>query len=449
MSMKALKNVRLVGVCTPDNIGRLMGKRVPIRRWPEIAAEGMLMPSFHLATGIENVPALDLAVTGYSTGWRNGILMPRPETAVTTSLEPRTAIVLADVLDIDGAAVAEAPTAILARQVDRLSAHGLRAIVATELEFYLYRTSYREAHARDYRDLEPYYHLRGGHDLLISSAAESFAKPLRAVLTEAGMSVETTLGESGVGQIEINLTPRDPTAAAYQHVLFKYLTKGLALREGLAASFMAKIDAALPGSSGHVHIQITDADGHGIMGAAPGAGGDAHGFSPRGATFLAGLLAHGRDFQLLHMPYHNSFKRMQPHSSAPINMSWGTENRTVMVRTLGQGEQLRLEFRLPGADMNPYFSIAGLLAAGIAGLEARARAPAAVGGNAYIADTVTAAPLARTLGDAITAFENSAVAAEALTPTVHDHLVRLAKTEWMAELNVVTPWEIRRGFERA
>jgi glutamine synthetase len=448
-SVKALKNARLVAVCTPDNIGRLMGKRVPIRRLPEIVAEGMKMPSFHLATGIENVPALDLAVTGYHTGWRNGLLMPRPETAVSTSLEPRTAIVLADVLDIDGAAVAEAPTAILARQVDRLAAHGLRATVATELEFYLYRTSYHEAHARDYRDLEPYYHLRGGHDVLVSSVAESFAEPLRAILDEAGMSVESTLGESGVGQIEINLTPRDPAAAAYQHVLFKYLTKGLALREGLAATFMAKIDPALPGSSGHVHIHITDTEGHGIMGAAPEAGGDAHGLSPRGATFLAGVLAYGRDFQLLHMPYHNSFKRLQPHRSAPTNMSWAAENRTVMVRTLGHGAQLRLEFRLPGADMNPYFSIAGLLAAGVAGLEAGAPPPAPVAGNAYTADPVAAPPLVRTMGDAIMAFEDSAVAAEALTPAVRDHLAGLAKTEWMAELGVVTPWEIRRGFERA
>lgn len=449
MSEKALKDARRVAVCTPDNIGRLIGKRVPIRRWSEIAASGMPMPSFHLATGIENTPALDVAVTGYHTGWHNGVLMPRPETAVSTSLEPGTAIVLADVLDMNGAAVAEAPTAILARQVDRLGAYGLRATVATELEFYLYRTSYHDGHGRNYSDLEPYYHLRGGHDVLISGVAESFAKPLRKVLAEAELMVETTLGESGAGQIEINLTPRDPIAAAYQHALFKYLTKCLALREGLSATFMAKIDAAMPGSGGHVHVHIVDTEGRGIIGAAPDAAGDAHGLSRRGAAFLAGLLAHGRDFQLLHMPYHNSFKRLQPHSSAPINMSWAAENRTVMVRTLCRGAQLRFEFRLPGADMNPYLSIAGLLAAGIAGLEAGAPPPAPVAGNAYTVDSLAAPPLARTLGDAIAAFEHSVIAAEALTPAVHDHLTRLAKSEWMAELGVVTPWEIRRGFERA
>lgn len=449
MSVKALENAQLVAISTPDNVGRLMGKRVPVRRWPEIAAEGMPMPSFHLATGIENVPATDLAVTGSHTGWRNGLLMPRPETAVSTALEPGTAIVFADVLDLDGVPVAEAPPAILARQVERLAAHGLRAKVATELEFYLYRTSYREAHSNDYRNLEPYYHLRGGHDALVSSVAESFTEPLRALVAEAGMFVECTLSESGVGQIELNLTPRDPIAAAWQHALFKYLAKGLALREGMAATFMAKIEGAMPGSSGHVHIQLTDLDGHGIMGASMDTGADAHGLSPRGAAFLAGVLAHARDFQLLHMPYHNSFKRLQPNRSAPTNICWAPENRTVMVRTVGHGANLRLEFRLPGADMNPYFSISGLLASGIAGLEARAPLPAPVTGDAYSAAPEAAAPLLRTLGDAIAAFENSIVAAEALTPAVHKHLARLARNEWMAELADVTLWEIRRGFERA
>jgi len=453
VSADVLATARQIAVCTPDNVGRLVGKRVPARRWDRVAADGLAMPNYHLVTGIENVPATDLAVTGYHTGFRNGLLMPRPETAFRTSLEPHTAFVLADVCDGDGAPVVHAPTAILARQAERLARHGLRATVATELEFYLFRTGYAEAHARDYRDLEPYYHLHGDNDVLVSGYAEGFAERLRGLLAEAGIVDETTQGEGGPGQLEINLTPRDPEAAAAQHAVFKHLTKDLAQRESLAATFMAKLDAARAGSSGHVHICLTDEAGRGVLGAAPGqdgdAGTDAGGLSPLGRAFLGGLIAHARAFQLLHLPYHNSFKRLRPGSFAPTNASWGADNRTVMVRTVGRGDGLRFEVRLPGADMNPCFSLAGILAAGLAGLGADARPPEPVVGSAYGADAATAPPLAPTLGDAIAAFEASDATAEALTPPVRDHLAALARREWAAEAAAVTPWEVRRGFERA
>ncbi|MEQ8967524.1 MAG: glutamine synthetase family protein [Azospirillaceae bacterium] len=448
MSTDILAAARQIAVAAPDNVGRLVGKRVPARRWAEVAAGGLAMPNYHLVTGIENVPATDIPATGYHTGFRNGLLMPRPETAFRTALEPHTAIVLADVLDAEGRPVAEAPGAILARQIERLAAHGLRATVATELEFYLFRTGYAEAHARDYRDLEAFYHFHGDNDVLISGFAEDFCERLRGLMEEAGMVDETSQGEGGPGQIEINLAPADPEGAARQHAIFKHLTKDLARREGLAASFMAKLDPHQAGSSGHVHIRVTDEAGNGVLGAAAGEESP-DGLGARGRAFLAGLVRHARDFQLLHMPYHNSYKRLRPASFAPTNASWGGDNRTVMVRTVNRGPAMRFEFRLPGADMNPWFSIAGILAAGLAGLEAGAAAPPPVEASAYDADPDVASPLARTLGDAIGAFEASEVAAAGLGPAVRDHLARLARLEWAEELAVVTPWEIRRGFERA
>ncbi len=238
-----------VAVCAPDNAGRLIGKTIPAGRWKSVLAEGLPMPNFHLITGIENVPLDGLTVTGPHRGFPNGLLRPCPETMCLPPWEPGSALVLSDVEDGERKLVEQAPRSILSRQVACLQDAGLTATFASELEFYLFSTSYAEAWASGYRDLE-----------------------------------------------------------ADRHVIYKHGVKAMAQERGLSATFMAKPFTARAGSSCHVHLCLYDRDGGPLLGVGA--------LSPVARSFLAGLLAYGPEFTVLHAPYANSYRRLQPGSFA-------------------------------------------------------------------------------------------------------------------------------------
>ncbi len=441
MNDKPLETARMVAICVPDNAGRLAGKRISMRRWPDVLRAGLSMPDFHLVTGIENVPFGNLEVTGDHTGFHNGTLKPLADTLFRSSAEPETAFVIAEALGKDGLPFEEAPRQMLKRQAERLKERGFGMRCAVELEFYLFRTSYAEAWAGGYSGLEPFHHYHGDNDILLSGFAEPFLEKLRALVAEAGLADETTQGEGGPGQYEITLAPHAPLMAADHSTIFKHLTKALAYREGLAASFMAKINERWAGSSGHIHLQLIDLEDQAIH-------GEEDGLSEFGAQFLAGLLRYAPDFTLMHAPYRNSYQRLQPGNFAPVNCSWAFDNRTTLIRVVGRGEHLRLEFRLPGADVNPYHALAAIIAAGLAGLEQCLEPVRPVSGHAERQNNPLP-PLPSDLTVAIDAFSQSSVAEQALTVPVHRHLIALAKQERAAGLRTVTDWDLKRGFERA
>ncbi len=439
--MKAVKldDVDTIAVCTPDNSGRLIGKRIPKDRWVEIHHEGMLMPNFHLVTNIENEPHTDMEVAGYATGFKNGRLYAVDKQLRWMPFEERTALSLADVHDSDGSKVPEAPRSILKHQIECLADIGLSADCATELEFFLYRNSYRDAYSEQYKTLTPYHHFHGDNDILVSGFAENFLSHLREIMGDAGIAVFATQGEGAPGQYEVNFTHSSPLDAADNHVLFKHLTKNLAYQRDMSVSFMAKPDSMLAGSSCHVHISLNNKDGSSAIGTKEG------GLSKIGQHFLAGLVNFAPDFMALYGPYSNSYKRLQPGSLAPSNSSWGWDNRSVMVRAMGD-KALRFEFRLPGADANPYWIISAILASGIAGINNELEPPDPVEGNAYEAD---AQPIPMDLNESVQAFSVSDVAMEAFGPQVFRHLLRLCEHERDVGRRAVTDWEISRGFERA
>jgi len=438
MVKDVLGGARQIAVCVPDNIGRLVGKRLPAGRWDEIREHGMPMPDYFLVTGVENRPFGDLEVTGYHTGFNNGLLRPIPETRFHVPTEPDTAFFLSDALRPDGTPFAEAVRAILSRQIARLAELGLRASMASELEFYLYRESYAAAHAGDYRTLTPFYHRHADNDILHTGLAAPFLDDIRQAMEANGVEIEAIQGEGGIGQYEINIRHGEPLRMADRHVLFKYIVKALAQARGLSASFMAKVAEIEPGSSGHVHLSLVDAQGQPALG---GSGA----LSDLGRRFVAGLLAHSAELTLLHAPFVNSYRRLQPGTFAPINLSWSGDNRTAMVRVLGDAVK-RLEFRLPGADMNPYLSFAAILAAGIEGIERKLTLGPPVTGNAYATNLPT---VPGEFGEAVALFQQSDLAASAFTPAVHRHITALAVKERDEGRRGVTNWEFRRYFDTA
>jgi glutamine synthetase len=435
-----------VSVCIPDHYGRLAGKRIAAGRLQAVLAAGLDMPDFHLITGPDNQPATGLAATGDHTGFPDDVLWPDMQTFRRLPWDPATGIVLAEARRRDGTVVAEAPRAILRRQVERLARYGLSAWIATELEFYVYENSYPQTFRKGYRGLRPLYHRNGDNDVLVTEFLDQYLRPLRLAMAELGLPAECTQGEGGVGQAEINFPPSAPVPAADGHALFKHAAKAIAHQQSRAVTFMAKPDQRQAGSGCHLHLSLRDADGRPCTAAA---GTE---LSERARQFLAGVLAFSPELTLLHAPVVNSYRRLQPGGWAPSAATWGYDNRAAMVRVVGGGPSLRMEFRLPGADANPYLTIAATVAAGIAGLEEDGiELPAATPGAAHGAsdDAEQGAAIPLDLTEAIQRFEESKLASRALGESVRDHVAGMARHQLRLARQAVTDWELEHGFETA
>jgi glutamine synthetase len=444
-------DIESLSVCVPDHYGRLAGKRIGARRIAAVLADGLDMPDFHLVTGPDIQPAAGVAATGDHTGFPNDLLWPDMATLRRVPWQPDCAIVLAEARRRDGSVIAEAPRAILQRQVERLARRGLSGWVATELEFYVYEDSYADSHRKGYRDLAGLYHRIGDNDVLVTGFLEPYLRPLRLAMAELGLHAETTQGEGGAGQAEMNFPAGPPVQAADGHVLFKHAAKAIAHQHSRAVTFMAKPDQQQASSGCHLHLSLRDETGRPCTAAGPGpAGTDV---SERASRFLAGILAFSPELTLLHAPLVNSYRRLQPGNWAPASASWGYDNRAAMVRVVGTGPSLRMEFRLPGADANPYLTIAAVLAAGIAGLEDDGlELPAALppGGSpagAPDADPGSAVPM--DLTEAVRRFEESKLAGRAFGEAVRDHVTCMARHQLTLARRVVTDWELQQGFETA
>jgi glutamine synthetase len=151
-------------------------------------------------------------------------------------------------------------------------------------------------------------------------------------------------------------------------------------------------------------------------------------------------------FTLLFAPNVNSYKRLAPGAFAPTAVAWGRDNRTCPLRVVGAGAGLRVEHRVPGGDANPYLAVAGIVAAGLFGIDNRLDLPPGIAGNAFTHPGLPRLP--RTLREAIDLWRTSVVAREAFGDDVVGHLANAAEVELAAYEATVTDWERRRGFER-
>jgi glutamine synthetase len=161
--------------------------------------------------------------------------------------------------------------------------------------------------------------------------------------------------------------------------------------------------------------------------------------------FIAGQLACLRDMTLFFAPNINSYKRFAAGSFAPTAVAWGKDNRTCSMRVVGHGQGLRVENRLPGADVNPYLALAAMIAAGLHGIDNELELEPAFEGNAYESDKPN---VPRTMYAARDVFADSAVVREAFGQDVVDHYLNRARIEFETFEAAVTDWEKFRGFER-
>ncbi|MGI5215495.1 glutamine synthetase family protein [Plantactinospora sp. CA-290183] len=424
-----------------DMQGRLQGKRFHAPYFlSDVVGHGSEGCNYLLAVDVEMNTVDGYAMSSWERGYGDFAMVPDLATLRRVPWQPGTAMLLADLAWSDGAEVVASPRQILRRQLERLAGHGLSAYAGTELEFVLYRDSYEDAWRRGYRELTPANLYNVDYSLLGTARVEPLLRRIRTEMAGAGLLPESAKGECNLGQHEIAFRYADALTCADNHVVYKNGAKEIAAQEGMAITFMAKPNQR-EGNSCHIHFSLRDVDGSSAM----LGDGPAH-LSETGQQVLAGLLATMRDFSLLFAPNVNSYKRYQPGSFAPTALRWGTDNRTCALRLVGHGPGMRVENRVPGADVNPYLAIAALVAGAVHGIEAGLELAPECTGNAYGDEAASRVPA--TLRDALGLWEAAPLARAAFGDEVVAHYANQARVELAAFDAAVTDWEMFRGFER-
>ncbi len=439
------KEIDTVVTAFPDMYGRFMGKRITGHFFlEEIAQGGMHACDYLLACDIEMDPVPGYAFTSWETGYGDFRAMPDLTTLRVLPWLEKTALVFADLYGEDDSAPVEvAPRQILRRQMERAKALGLLPMGGSELEFYTFRETYETARQKHYHDLETYGSYIEDYHIFQGTKEEFLVRAIRNGMDGAGVPVEFSKGEWGPGQHEVNLRYADFLEMADRHTLYKHGAKEIAALQGVAITFMAKWNEKLAGSSCHLHSSLWDLE------AKTNRFYDAKaalGMSELFRSWLAGLMAHTREFAILYAPFVNSYKRYQARSFAPTCIVWSSDNRTAAYRIVGHGTSLRVENRIPGADVNPYLAFAATLASGLDGIEQGLTLPEVFEGNAYTTPGLLTIPLS--LSEAIEEFEQSELARTALGHDVVEHYLHAARTEVRKFNEAVTCWERERHFER-
>jgi glutamine synthetase len=419
-----------------DMQGRLMGKRLDAEFFLEELDAGHEVEgcNYLLALDMEMDPVPGYAMASWERGYGDFGLQPDLGSLRRIPWHEATALVLCDVQWHDGSPVAASPRQVLKAQLEKAAALGYDAMFGSELEFFLFRESYEEAHAKHFRDLIPSVPYILDYHILASGYDEPFMRAVRTAMKAAGLKVESSKGEAWPGQHEINFRFADALKAADDHVIYKTGAKELAHQCGMSVTFMAKPDHRGVGSSCHIHSSLWR-DGSAAF------AGESEVFK----RYLAGQIACASELAIFFAPTINSYKRYAAASWAPTTLAWAYDNRTCGYRVVGHGSSLRPETRIPGADANPYLAFAALLASGLHGIEQKLDLGPAFEGNAYESDVER---FPHTLREAIERLEGGTVARTLLGEEVIDHYLNYARTEQRLFDSVVTDYERERMYER-
>ena len=425
--------VEEVECVTPDFAGIGRGKVMPARKFARFAPV-YLPTSLFFLTITGDYPDLD-TLDGYDI---DADLTLQPDLSTTRAVpwaNDRSVQVIHDVCDRQGNLVEYAPRSVLRRVLDLYAERGWQPVVAPEIEFYLTRPN-----------TDPDYPLepptgRSGRRAQKAQAYSIVAVDEYDILIEhiydyaeaLGLDIDTVIQEGGAAQLEINLRHGDPLELADQVFLFKRLIREAALRCGSYATFMAKPMEDQPGSAMHIHQSVVDsASGRSLFADEDGSESDAF------FHFIGGQQAHLRAACCLMAPYVNSYRRLVPHLTAPINLDWGRDNRTTGLRVpIAEPDATRVENRVVGADANPYLAIAATLACGYLGMVDGLRPRTEVTTDSY--DRPRELPYG--LLDAVAEFKRAPRLQSVLGEGFSSLYAAVKEKEYDEFMRVISPWE--------
>jgi glutamine synthetase len=428
-----------------DHYGRFMGKRFDAEFFvEETARSGTHGCDYLLTVDMEMEPVPGYRFANWERGYGDFHLVPDLQTLRVASWLDRTALVLCDIEDEQRHTLVEvAPRSILRRQIEQATQNNYAVMAASELEYYIFQESYKDAARKGHQDLDPASWYIEDYHVLQGTREEAFNGAARRHLKQSGVPVENSKGEWGLGQHELNVRYSDVLTMADRHVIYKQCLKEIADQMGISVTFMAKYAATGAGSSSHIHLSLWTDGKNAFAGnqkIGPVDGTDTF------RWFLGGWLHHLPAVMVFYAPTINAYKRYQAGSWAPTRIAWSHDNRTAGFRVVGHGNSLRIECRVPGADCNPYLAYAAALASGLDGIANQIEPPAVFQGDIYAAQHLPHVP--KSLREATELFAQSEFAQRAFGADVVEHYTQVYRIEQAAFDNAVTDWERKRYFER-
>jgi glutamine synthetase len=419
---------------TPDQAGVARGKMMPSKKFTSNTS--LALPSAVFMTTISGRYPED--GNGFVYPEDDGDLKLLPDLS-TLSVVPwesdPTAQVICDLVHQDGRSVEFTPRNVLRRVLAAYAKHGLRPVVAPEIEFYLVR-----------KNPDPDYPLTppvgrsgrpigGGQGYSIAGVNEfdELIDDIYHFSEVQGLEIDTLIHEEGAGQLEINLRHGDPIMLADQVFQFKRTIREAALKHETYATFMAKPIQGQPGSAMHIHQSVVDAKtGRSVFSAADGSETDVF------RHFIGGMQRHIPNALVMLAPYVNSYRRLTQAASAPVNTKWGYDNRTTAFRVpRSDPAGRRVENRIPSSDANPYLALAASLGCGLIGILNRIQPDAPVG-TAVNEDEIE---LPRGLLEAVELFEGDDLLRDMLGSAFISTYAAIKKAEFETFMEVISPWE--------
>lgn len=429
------RRVTEIECLVPDLTGVARGKILPREKFTE--DRGMRLPEVVVAMGVtgefpEEGPYYDV-ITPTD---RDMHLRPDPATVriVPWATDP-TAQVIHDCYDRDGRLVPYAPRSVLRRVCELYAAEGWEPVVAPELEFYLVA-----------RNTDPDMPLkppigrsgraetsRQAYSIDAVNEFDPLFEDVYDYCDKMELNVDTLIHEIGAGQMEINFFHAHPLGLADEVFFFKRTVREVALRHDMFATFMAKPIAGEPGSAMHVHQSIVDkATGRNLFSNEDGSP------SKEFYWYIGGLQRYIPAAMALFAPYVNSYRRLARFTAAPINIQWGTDNRTVGIRSpVASPAARRIENRVIGADANPYVALAATLACGWLGIKNRIEATPECKGDAYLGEYA----LPRSLSEALSLLRDEKDLATVLGEAFVTVYTEIKEVEYAEFMKVISPWE--------
>ncbi len=437
-------NVTSVKIGGGDLDGVYRGKRVSAEHFLA-AAEGEGFPQCDVLFGwdIQDEVIGSLPYSNWEIGFGDIVMRPDLSTFAIVPWEQGSASVVCDFHTEHGDPLPIAPRFVLQKVVQQAQAAGYLANMAAELEVRFFREDQESLREKGYSGLRPLNPGLNCYSIHHASIDEPVIGRVCQMLDAYGIPVEAYNREHGAGMYEINLRYTDALRAADQTMLYKSVTKEIAAQMGVTPTFMAKYADDLDGCGGHLHQSLWSADG------GQNVFWDAlakHHISDVMRHYVAGVLTTLPEFMLMYAPNVNSYKRYVALTWAPTNLTWGVDNRTCALRAItSNAGAIRIENRVPGADLNPYLAFAASLAGGLHGIEQKLEPPAATKGSAY--GNSDAAPLPKSLPEALERFRSSELARKCFGSEFVEQYAAFREWEVEKHRRAVTDWERRRYFE--
>ena len=431
MDASARPGEEFVLLAVPDMNGSIRGKALRPAAFEAALRHGTVMTDLILGLDPVDAPIADYERFGIRTGAADLVVHPDADTLRELRWRPGWRVCLATPSWPDGEPCDIASREVLRRVVDDMGSLGYEVMAAIEYEIRIW----------DERD-QP---LSSGisYSLVEIARFDRFVDELARALEGLGIELSAVHTEAGPGLLELNLAPDRGLAAADAATLTKFAAKHVAAAMGLRASFLAKTAPGEEGSSGHVHLSCWQGDTNAFAAADAG--------DPLPTPFaaaVAGVVDHLPAASLLLNPTINSYKRLVPGWFAPINATWGYENRSCAVRAIRspRSDLWRFECRRPGADANPYLALAAITASAADGIRREAKPPDPIEGDAYARADLPELP--GSLESALRAFEQDPALRDALGERFAEYFATSRAWELKAWRETVTDWE-RDRYDRA